>query len=95
MGRTRKHQNLTSTTAHSVCRSSVNVAEQDLPVKQKSNASESFNSAMKCKNVVSKVVLLKKQARKHRSDSKLDGSEMAVDLPMRQKATRAKALNQP
>ena len=52
-----------SASANSIFRSSVNKAEQDLPVRQKSNASESFNPAVKCVNVVSKVVGLKKQAR--------------------------------
>ena len=35
---TRKHQNLTSASDNSIFRSSVNKAEQDLPVRQKSNA---------------------------------------------------------
>ena len=48
--------------------------EQDLPLKQKSKASEGSNSAVKHENVVSKVAGLKKQVRKHRSDSKLDAS---------------------
>ena len=64
----RKHQNPTSRSANFVFRSSVNKDEQDLPRKQKSNASEGFDSNMKHVNVVSKVVCLNKQVRKHRSD---------------------------
>ena len=63
-----------------VFRSSMNKAEQDMPVRQKSNASE----GVKRENVFSKVVLLKKQARKHRSDSKLDGSEIPADVSLKQ-----------
>ena len=55
-----EHQNLTSASANSIFRGSVNKAEQDLPLRQKSNASESFNPAVKHENVVSKVVGLKK-----------------------------------
>ena len=57
----REHQNLTSASANSIFRGSVNKAEQDLPLRQKSNASESFNPAVKHENVVSKVVRLKKK----------------------------------
>ena len=64
---TRKHQNLTGASVISVFRSSVNKAEQDLTVRQKSNASEGFNSALKRENVVSKDIGLKKQARRTES----------------------------
>ena len=58
-------------------------SETDLPVRQKSNASEGCNSAVK--PVVSKVVeLRKKEARKHRSDSKPNDSEMPVDISVKQ-----------
>ena len=42
------------------------------------------SEGVKRENVVSKVVLLKKQARKHRSDSKLDGSEIPADVSVKQ-----------
>ena len=64
----RNDQSLTITSANSVFRNDVNKAEQDLPVKQKSNTTEGSNSAVKRKNVVSKVAGLKKDARKHRND---------------------------
>ena len=64
----RNDQSLTSTSANYVFRSGVNKAEQDLPVKHKSNANEGFNSTVKRKNVVSEVAGLKKEARKHRND---------------------------
>ena len=67
----------------SVFRSSVNKAEQDLPVRQKSNSSEGCTSAVKREKVVSKVVGLK-QARKHRSDSKPSDREMSVDVSIKQ-----------
>ena len=57
-----------------------NEIEQDLIVRQKSNTSEGSNSAAKHENVVSKVPGLKKQARKRRSDSQLNGREMPVDV---------------
>ena len=57
-----------------------NEIEQDLIVRQKSNTSEGSNSAAKHENVVSKVPGLKKQAKKHRSDSKLNGSDMPADV---------------
>ena len=68
---TRKHQNLTSASVISVFRSNVNKAEQDLTVRQKSNASEGFNSALKRENVVSKDIGLKKQARRTESPENL------------------------
>ena len=70
-----KHHNLTSVSANSVFRSDVNKDEQDLPVRQKKKA----NSTVKRENVVSKVAGLKKQTRKHRRDSKLNGSEVPAD----------------
>lgn len=51
-----------------------------MPVRQKSNASEGCNSALKCENVMSKVIGLKKQDRKHRSDSKPSDVEMPAEL---------------
>ena len=62
----------------------VNKAEQDLPVRQKSNASKSCNSAVKRKNVVSKVGGLKKQVRKHGSDPKPSDSEMLAYISVTQ-----------
>ena len=60
-------------------------AEQDLPLKQKSNANEGFNSAVKRENVVSNWVAgLKKEARKHRSDSKPNDSTMPADFSVKQ-----------
>ena len=81
---TRKHQNLTSASDNAVFRSRWNKDKQDLSVGQKSNANEGFNSTVKHLNVVSKVFLLKKQARKHRSESKLDGFEIPEDVSVKE-----------
>ena len=64
MNWTTKHKNLM--TASNSFRSGENKDEQDLPVKQKTNASEHCNTA----DIMSKVVGLEEQAWKHRSDSK-------------------------
>ena len=55
-----------------------------LPVRQKRNASEGSNSTVKREKVVSKIVGLKKKARKHRSDSKLNGREVPADISVKQ-----------
>ena len=52
-------------------------------MRQKSNASEDFNFAVEHEDVVSKVVVLKKQARKHRSDSKPNGIDKATDVSVK------------
>ena len=80
---TRKHQNLTSASDNAVFRSSLNKDKQDLPFRQKSNANEGCNSAMKRKNVVSIVMGLKKQARKYRRNSDLNGSEIPADVSVK------------
>ena len=52
-----------------IFRSGENEEEKDLTVRQKNNATKGCNSVVKQKIlIVSKVVGLKKQARKHRSD---------------------------
>ena len=56
-------------------RSGENKDEQDLSVRQKTNASEDCNSA----DIMSAVVGLTRQAGKHRSDSKPNDSEMTAD----------------
>ena len=76
----RELQNLMKRVANSDFRSGVKRDEQDLPVRQKTNTSKGSNFAMKCEKVVSKVVVLKVEARKHRSDSKLNSSEMPADV---------------
>ena len=59
------------------------------------NANEGSNSAVKRENVVSKVDGLKKQARKHRSGSKPNDSEMSADFSVKQTNKRlAKLLDQ-
>ena len=67
-----------------IFRSNVNKAKQDLPVRQKTKASEGSNSTVKREKVVSKIVGLKKKARKHRSDSKLNGREVPADISVKQ-----------
>ena len=52
-----------------------NKDQQDMPVRQKSNASEGFNST----NIASKVVWLEKEARKHLSDSQPNDRDMPAD----------------
>ena len=90
---TRKHQNPTIASANFVFRSSANKDKK--PLKQKSNASEGFNSAVKHENVVSKVVVMKKQLRKHRRDSHLNGSEMPADVSVSNSRTNGwQALDQ-
>ena len=68
-------------------RSSANKDEQDLPVRKKSNASEGFNSERRLqlrlearKRREQSRRGLKKQNRKQRRDSKLNGSEVPVDV---------------
>ena len=88
---TRKHQNLTSASVNSVSRSSVSKQKQDLLVRRKTgNASEGCNSERRlqlCREARKPRERsrrgLKKQARKHRSDSKLNGSEGPADVTLK------------
>ena len=88
---TRKHQNLTNASDNVVFRSNVNKGEQDLPVREKSNASEGSISewrlqlrreARKRREQICRG--LKKQARKHRCKLKLNGSEVPEDASVKQ-----------
>ena len=91
MERKRNHQNLTSTSANSVFRNSVNKAEQDLllkQIKEQRERTQGSNSAVKHENVVSKVAGPKKEARKHRSDSKPSDSETPADFSVKQTSKR-------
>ena len=58
--------------------------KQDFTVRQKSNANESSNSAVKREDFVSKVVGPKKQARKQRSDSNPDDNAKPRDVSVKQ-----------
>ena len=74
-----KHQNLTSASDTTVFTNSLNKDQQDLPLRRKSNTSEGCSSAVvKSEKVARKVFRLKKKARKHRSVSELNGSEIWV-----------------
>ena len=88
---TRKHQNLTSASDNAVFRSNVNKNEQDLPVRQKSNTNEGCNSERRLKlrrearkRRAQSSRGLKKQDRKHRRHSKLNGSEVPADVSVKQ-----------
>ena len=59
-------------------------AEEDLPLKQKSNMNEGSDSAVKRENVMSKVAGPKKEGRNHRSDWKPNDSEMPAHLSLKQ-----------
>ena len=56
--------------------------EQDVPVRQRTNASEEF--AVKRVKVVSEDFGQKKTTRKHRSKSKFNESEMPADISVKQ-----------
>ena len=56
--------------------------------KLKSNANEGSNCTLKHENVVSTVAGLKKEARKHRSDSTQNDSEMPADFSVKQPSKR-------
>ena len=58
----------------------------------KSNVNEGWNSAVKRKNLVSKVTGLKREARKHRSDSKPNDSEIPADVSVKQPNQTARRL---
>ena len=78
MERTRKHQDLTSASANFIFRSSVNKAEQDFREEQRKQRLQLHREALKRRE---QVVLMKKQARKHR---KLEGSEVPADVSVKQ-----------
>ena len=76
----RNHQNFTSTSANSVFRSGVNKPGR---ARLASETKEEREQRLEHENVVSKVFGLNKQVRKHRSDSKLNDSEMPADVSVK------------